>query len=66
MPKLYANNMPHHIDVSDEDMAKIGRGYEIGHSFGLVTDMASRTVYEAFQDNCSLPNCACAIRLEEL
>lgn len=52
--------------ISDNDMEKIGRGYEVGHSFGEVTDTDTGKVYEVFQAQCNLDNCNCAVTVKEI
>jgi hypothetical protein len=52
--------------VSDDDNAKIGRRYDVGHSFGVVTDIPSGKKYEVFQAQCNLENCNCAVTVQEV
>jgi hypothetical protein len=66
MQKLYANNRHDPVEVSDEDAKKIGRGYDLGYSFGTVQDVNTSKVYQALQAGCNLPTCNCAIDLIEV
>ena len=52
--------------ISHSDSIKIGRGEEVGYSFGTVTDLDTGKKYEVFQANCDLENCACAVTVEEV
>lgn len=69
MSKLYAivngDNKPV-AELSEEDSNKIGRGHEVGYSFGIVTDQDTGKQYEVFQANCDLEGCACAVTIEEV
>lgn len=51
--------------LSDKDNKKIGRGYDVGHSFGIVTDQDTGRQFEVFQANCGADNCNCAVTVEE-
>jgi hypothetical protein len=52
------------IDVSQEDSDKIGRGYEVGYSFGIVTDLRTGNRFEVFQASCGGDNCNCAVTFQ--
>jgi len=52
--------------ISSEDSEKIGRGYEVGHSFGEVTDVVTGKVYEVYQASCNADNCNCAVTVKEI
>lgn len=69
MRKLYAINQANGenepvANLSDEDASRIGRGYDVGHSFGVVTDQDSGQQFEVFQANCDLDDCNCAVTVE--
>lgn len=65
MVKLHSNNIGI-IAVSDDDMKKIGRGYEVGHDFGIVTDIDTGEKYQVKQAGCGGDNCNCAVTLHEV
>lgn len=62
---LYANNRPEPILISVNDMAKIGRGFDVGEELGVVTDLNTLKQYSVKQASCSLKNCNCAVTIEE-
>lgn len=69
MSDLYAIVDGENIKVAtlnDEDDEKIGRGYEVGHYFGEVTDVDTGKVYKVYQAQCNLDNCNCAVTVEEV
>lgn len=52
--------------VSDDDARKIGRRYDVGYSFGIITDVTTGKRFEVFQAQCDLENCNCAITAKEV
>lgn len=57
---LYPNNHKP-IRVSERDRAKIGRGYDLGHKFGLVKDLDTKELFTVEQASCGARNCNCAV-----
>ena len=65
MGRLYSNNLGD-IEVSNEDMDKIGRGQAIGYEYGTVTDLDTGIRYRVFAASCGLDSgCNCAVTFEE-
>lgn len=54
------------IIVADEDIERIGRGYDAGHSFGIFRDQVTGKDYEVKQASCGGDNCNCAVIVEEV
>lgn len=52
-------------NLNEEDSQKIGRGFDVGHSFGIVTDQDTGKQFEVFQANCGADNCNCAVTVKE-
>lgn len=71
MSKLYAINRASGenepvANLSEEDSAKISRGYEAGYSFGVVTDLDTGKRFEIRQASCGGDSCNCAVTAVEM
>lgn len=66
MGRLYPNNLGS-IEISEEDMNKIGRGMAIGYEYGTVTDLETGISYKVFSASCGLDSgCNCAVTVEPI